>query len=245
MTPFEPPGWRRSLRRLSGTLLRTSWNKPFARSPDRIDGVQKVAGEEEGENQISSLGNRMAMLREVLSWGWRESFREEYQGLFKPSKKIFFHYLLISHERVSSFTEAQRRELITNSKNIPIYVGDDSKVNNKKYWMYKDKLFWENDNLEAESIKALIDVKEGKARRKIEFAKGQSKTNDKPSARFIPDDIKVAVWQRDRGRCVKCGSNQNLEFDHIIPVALGGSSTERNVQLLCERCNREKGADLK
>jgi len=64
-----------------------------------------------------------------------------------------------------------------------------------------------------------------------------------PSARRerIPDSVRLFVWQRDGGRCVKCESKERLEFDHIIPVAEGGSSTERNVQLLCETCNRKKG----
>ena len=64
-----------------------------------------------------------------------------------------------------------------------------------------------------------------------------------PSARRerIPESVRLFVWQRDCGRCVKCESSERLEFDHIIPVAEGGSSTERNVQLLCERCNRTKG----
>lgn len=52
------------------------------------------------------------------------------------------------------------------------------------------------------------------------------------------------VWQRDRGQCVKCGSRERLEFDHIIPLVAGGSSTERNIQLLCETCNRSKGATV-
>jgi 5-methylcytosine-specific restriction endonuclease McrA len=60
----------------------------------------------------------------------------------------------------------------------------------------------------------------------------------------IPDSVRLFVWQRDRGKCVKCGSQQRLEFDHIIPVAEAGSSTERNVQLLCETCNRSKGATI-
>ncbi|MGH7778707.1 MAG: HNH endonuclease [Candidatus Binataceae bacterium] len=58
----------------------------------------------------------------------------------------------------------------------------------------------------------------------------------------IPESVRLFVWQRDKGQCVKCGSRSSLEFDHIIPVSSGGSSTERNVQLLCEACNRSKGA---
>jgi len=56
----------------------------------------------------------------------------------------------------------------------------------------------------------------------------------------IPDDVKIFVWKRDGGKCVKCGSIENLEYDHIIPFSKGGSNTERNIQLLCEKCNREK-----
>jgi len=56
----------------------------------------------------------------------------------------------------------------------------------------------------------------------------------------IPEDVRFAVWRRDEGKCVKCGSRNNLEYDHIIPVSKGGSNTERNIQILCEKCNREK-----
>jgi len=60
----------------------------------------------------------------------------------------------------------------------------------------------------------------------------------------IPDDVKMFVWQRDRGCCAKCGNQENLEYDHIIPVSKGGSNTARNIQLLCEKCNRSKSANI-
>ncbi len=60
-------------------------------------------------------------------------------------------------------------------------------------------------------------------------------------SRHIPQDIKIAVWQRDQGKCVQCGNTSYLEFDHIIPFSKGGASTTNNVQLLCRKCNLEKG----
>jgi hypothetical protein len=42
----------------------------------------------------------------------------------------------------------------------------------------------------------------------------------------IPEAVRLFVWQRDRGQCVKCGSPERLDIDHIIPVAAGGSSTQ-------------------
>ena len=60
----------------------------------------------------------------------------------------------------------------------------------------------------------------------------------------IPKQVKIDVWQRDSGRCVECGGRENLEFDHIIPVKLGGANTFRNIQLLCSPCNRSKAANL-
>ena len=56
----------------------------------------------------------------------------------------------------------------------------------------------------------------------------------------IPQNVKDKVWRRDEGKCVSCGSNENLEFDHIIPHSKGGADTYRNLQLLCEPCNRKK-----
>lgn len=60
----------------------------------------------------------------------------------------------------------------------------------------------------------------------------------------IPDSVRLFVWQRDQGKCVKCGGAEKLEFDHTIPIAKGGSNTERNIQLLCEQCNRAKGVTI-
>jgi hypothetical protein len=59
--------------------------------------------------------------------------------------------------------------------------------------------------------------------------------------RLIPTSVKLEVWKRDKGRCVTCGSQDNLHFDHIIPYSKGGSSlVAENIQILCARHNIAK-----
>jgi hypothetical protein len=69
----------------------------------------------------------------------------------------------------------------------------------------------------------------------------ENKRNPKVDrSRRISQKVKNEVWKRDEGKCVECGSNKKLEFDHIIPFSKGGANTYRNIQLLCENCNRSK-----
>ena len=67
-----------------------------------------------------------------------------------------------------------------------------------------------------------------------------SPRSENPS-RHIPQDIQRLVWQRDGGHCVQCAADSYLEFDHIIPFSKGGANTFNNIQLLCRKCNGEKG----
>lgn len=66
----------------------------------------------------------------------------------------------------------------------------------------------------------------------------------KENNRQIPQHVKTAVWQRDGGQCAQCGSNQYLEYDHIIPFSKGGANSVKNLQLLCRSCNARKGDNI-
>lgn len=116
-------------------------------------------------------------------------------------------------------------------------------------WVYKGKVFQVQsaEAISDEDLKLRIkhevirrEEKMQQIRRKVEASESLDRL---PSARRerIPESVRMFVWRRDGGRCVQCSSKERLEFDHIIPVVEGGASTERNIQLLCEVCNRKKG----
>jgi 5-methylcytosine-specific restriction endonuclease McrA len=50
--------------------------------------------------------------------------------------------------------------------------------------------------------------------------------------------VKMYVWKRDYGKCVLCGDQEGVWFEYIVPVWEGGSTTEQNIRLMCERCSR-------
>jgi hypothetical protein len=122
-------------------------------------------------------------------------------------------------------------------------------------WIYRDKVIRvESDEPETLSdktrdmtlIKHFILRQERsyeKVKREVEALENMERLQG-VGREPIPESVRLFVWQRDKGQCVKCGARERLEFDHIIPVVAGGSSTERNVQLLCEACNRSKGATV-
>lgn len=68
-----------------------------------------------------------------------------------------------------------------------------------------------------------------------------SNTRVPAPSRLIPSNVKAEVWKRDQGRCVLCGSSDNLHFDHMIPFSKGGTSFKaENIQILCARHNLAK-----
>ena len=108
------------------------------------------------------------------------------------------------------------------------------------------QLQYERNKEQIEKDKIKAKLLEKKKKREIEKLALQElidegeifpEANKRPP---IPKDVVDTVWNRDGGKCVYCGSNENLHLNHIIPFSKGGDTSVENLQLLCQKCNLEK-----
>ncbi len=143
------------------------------------------------------------------------------------------------------------------SQNEPIHLDEDFLVSDDLFdltheawsrydlWLYQNALYGVSRGYTEKQGKLLVLGSADSGRQKFErlsakFSKEQSE-HIKHERTRIPENVRIEVWRRDQGKCAGCGSRVNLEYDHIVPVSRGGSNTARNVELLCEACNRSKG----
>ena len=113
------------------------------------------------------------------------------------------------------------------------------------HWLYQNTVYEVTGGHSDEEKKLLILEFADRDRRKFERLKNKFSGKKSEEVKYdrtrIPEEVRIAVWRRDQGRCARCGNRENLEYDHIVPVSKGGGNTERNIELLCQDCNRAKG----
>ncbi|MFA4928232.1 MAG: HNH endonuclease signature motif containing protein [Patulibacter sp.] len=133
----------------------------------------------------------------------------------------------------------------------PVPLLDDDQ---RTWWWFEDRIYREDDGLDAADVLALVRDRERRRERKLERAHAALTATEaltrldgvgtRAARTAIPRETRRAVWERDGGRCVACGATFDLQYDHVIPLALGGADSVENLQILCAPCNQEKGAAI-
>lgn len=160
----------------------------------------------------------------LLGWRWR----------YEHGTRV--HGAAWSTRRVRAVEAAQRER--------PVRIVRDGR---RCTWLFEGRFYSADEGLTQGDVLALIRERERRARRRLERAHAAlAREGAEPAARRerIALEIRRAVFERDGGRCVECGSAFDIQYDHVIPVSMGGAGTFENLQLLCASCNRHKGAAL-
>lgn len=151
---------------------------------------------------------------------------------------------LVIGERVfPTMSRRAHRALWRVQEERPVEIAGDGV---QRWWLFRGRVFRDDDDLTDDEVFALLRERERRRERRIAHAVDLMRAEQARGRRRepIPEDVRRAVFRRDGGRCVACGSAELLQFDHVIPVALGGASSLENLQLLCAPCNRAKGDAL-
>lgn len=153
-------------------------------------------------------------------------------------------YVLVDGGRAASGIWSARRfrALREEQAVVPVPLVEDD---GRTWWAFEDRIWWEDEELEPGDVLALVRDRDRRRTRKLQRAHAALAGETASRRRDpIPREVRQAVWERDGGRCVDCGADFDLQYDHVIPHAHGGSSTVDNLQILCAPCNQAKGAAL-
>ena len=168
---------------------------------------------------------------------------------FKPSdtEKIQNAYTYFARKILPyGITAANLKYLTENSHLYLTYV-----PNLQRYWFYKKYILWVNRNCISQDDHRYINLKveefvlygnEEFQRLKDKLNRIKELTSPRGNKRNnIKDEILSFILKRDREECVACGSKDNLQFDHILPLSKGGSDEPENLRVLCRSCNLSRG----
>lgn len=113
-------------------------------------------------------------------------------------------------------------------------------ANPEKVRAYKDAYYKAN----AEKVK-MASVVWGKAHPESHRITEQNRRAKKRAAGGrLSKSLSAQLFKLQRGKCACCGQRLGKDFhlDHSMPLALGGSNTDGNMQLLRSTCNLQKSA---
>jgi len=118
-----------------------------------------------------------------------------------------------------------------NEGDLPVFV---ARSRRRQWWWWRNAFYWDSCDCGIEDVAALLKMLERAEEQGIGWELGAH------LAEPIPYDVKLLVDERDRGRCRACGAEELIQYDHVVPWAMGGGNDPQNVRLLCAGCKRRE-----
>jgi hypothetical protein len=136
-------------------------------------------------------------------------------------------------------SERRFARLASSQADLPVLV---ERKDGRSWWWYRERFWWDDEGLDAHDVKVFVLDAELSSRQRAESLRElrasllDEQASDKDPAELSPI-LRFAVWCRDGGRCVDCGTTDDVRWDEILPPQIGGSRTAANVELRCRPCH--------
>ena len=216
--------------------------RTFARGVESVGsgrGLFRRRGAGSLEREIETVRAHLAARRNELTAkqerldGVEQSARE--RDAARRSATVF---RLHSGQHHLDCSAARFERLSASQLELPVQV---ARKDSQGWWWYLDRFWWGDGVLTAIDVEELVlGLDLHRKQRSDAAAQARVKLLGEARAPLTDEDVSeavgLAVWRRDRGRCVDCGSGENVVFDRIVPISQGGSDTEVNVELRCQSC---------
>lgn len=209
---------------------------PDDASPGR--GLLRARRRRSLEHEIESLRARVrAKQNEVVGASERVRRLDE-NSVHDPTPRGAKVFRLHSAEHHLECSERRFARLASSQTDLPVLV---ARRYGRSWWWYLDRFWWDDEALSAREVGIFVldaDLRAKQQAEAIAQARVTLLGEEASVAAVEPGSqiVRFTVWCRDRGRCVDCGTAENIGFHEILSCANGGSTTAANVELRCETC---------
>lgn len=76
-----------------------------------------------------------------------------------------------------------------------------------------------------------------KGARCSKYLPDRAKVKSGRNGQYFYASLRESILDRDGRRCVKCGSDEHLNVDHVVPISRGGTAVIANGQTMCRACH--------
>ena len=188
--------------------------------------IGRLRAEEEQQGLAEELQSRSAEAKDQSRiWVRNEERERPLRRIWRKVRDVVLacvarFYLFWQRERLRAEERRRTKEQLRAQKR---QLEEEQRRADEQRWSEKRR------QEQEEAIKSFLELMRG----------GENRLERR--SRSIPQPVKIAVVTRDGGKCRRCGSTQDLQYDRIVPNSRGGSSTEvNNIQLLCAKCSSLK-----
>lgn len=249
-TDSEKLEWFRTINiagiKLTNQELRNAvYAGPFVSDAKRYFSKTNCPAYAMGKDLISGSPIRQEYLETAIKW--------IANSLSTPQRSISIEEYMAIHQHDPNASQLwQYFNAVLTWVNATFYVSKRKKIMNGVDWgeLYErfHKKILDRDKLDKEIEKLVIDSEVENKRGICPYVL----TRDEHclGLRQFPDDIRLAVYTRQKGHCAnpQCPEKgkefdiTEMHADHILPWSKGGRTIEENCQMLCRTCNLRKGA---